>query len=350
MGVVLLDKETLKKAAFYRYERDGMVFIEMCYVDDEGLTVYKTLSKNATKDFTKKTFAGSLDKYNKTTDETESEGLKLPLGEKLLIFQMTGDPLISNSMISQQKLVNKGLTMMSHNVDIDGFRSRVLLNAMPPGEFKRDETTGKEKFVADPNGLEVGAGKIQYANGLPIVEKEEGKIKTTYTTPSIFESQPIEVDTFIKTIETASDCILEEADQKHVAISGDATASGLSREEAREEFKQSLEDTKTSLDDVMSEVGECVLAVVAYLMAQNDRYADLQVTYGSILNPGPLSAESRNAAMNEGDKKYRSRESVMEQIGITDADAMKAKIKQEEAENPPEEDPKEGPKDDPNSN
>jgi hypothetical protein len=38
--------------------------------------------------------------------------------------------------------------------------------------------------------------------------------------------------------------------------------------------------------------------------------------------------------MDEADGKYRSRESAMEQIGITDPDAMKAAIKKEQEENP----------------
>lgn len=341
MGVVVMDKKTLKKASFYRYEKDGNVYIEMCYINDDGLTVFKTLSQNDTKNFTQATFPNSLDRYNRSNGDgaSETDGLELPLNEKLLIFQMSGDAMVSSAMRSQQKIVNKALTMMSHNLDMDGFRSRVLLNAMPPGKYEKDESTGREVFVADRNGVEVGAGKIQYINGLPMTERDKDTIKQGFTTPGVFESQPISPQSFIDSADAASDCILEEADQKHIAISGDATASGESREQAREEFKQSLEDTKTDLDDIMGEVFECVLAIVAYLMGQPDRYADLQVTYSSILNPGPISSADRTATVNEGNQRYRSRENVMEMIGITDPDAMKDKIKQEEKENPPEDDP-----------
>jgi hypothetical protein len=98
------------------------------------------------------------------------------------------------------------------------------------------------------------------------------------------------------------EAILEEADQKHVAISGEAEPSGESRIQARDDFRQSLEDTKSNFDTVVSEVFETVLAVVAYLMDKEDRYKDLQVSVSSILNVGPKSIEERRVAMDEREK------------------------------------------------
>lgn len=335
-GCIIWNKETLKKASLFRYTREENVVIEMCYIDDDGDTIFKTFSKDDTETFTDSQFPTSLGKYNdgrKADQETDS--IPLPLNGQLLVFELNGESFITPAMKSQQKLVNKAYTMLSHNLDVSGFRERVYLNAMPPGEIEIDPVTQKKTFKPNPEGIEVGAGKLSYTQGVPITEREGDKIKNTLTNPGVFESDPIPVTTYIETAAAGSEAILEEADQKHIAISGDATASGESRIQARDEYQGSLEDSKSELDDTMSGCFEAVLALVAYLMGSPDRYIDLQVTFNAILNPGPVSADQRRVTMEEAEKRFRSRESAMDGIGITDPDAMKSKIKEEEEENPP---------------
>ncbi len=332
-GCVECDKKTLKFASFYRSEEDGNVFVEICYINDDGKTIFKKLSKNDSKDFAESNFKNSISKYIKDGETENSGEIELPLGGKLLVFELSGDSLVTSAMRSQQKIVNKGYTMLSHNLDMDGFRQTKILNGLPPGDFKK---VGNEMmYVPNPDGEEVGAGAITYTTGLPVTERDpDGRIKKSFTTPSVHESQPIEVTSFIDSIATASNAILEDSDQKHIAITGDAAASGESRREAREAYKQSLEDTKSDVDDCVSNIFEAVLAVVAYLMGNDDRYKDLQVTFNCILNPGPVSVEERRVVREESNEGYRSKESAMEEIGIADPDAMKEKIKTEQEENP----------------
>jgi hypothetical protein len=328
-GAVAVDRATLKRASFYRYERDGWTYIEMCYVNDAGRTVFKKFQKEGVKDYATNAGLTTLANYMGEGNGTQTpEWVELPLNEKLLVFAMTGEPFITAAMRSQQKLVNKAFTMMSHNLDVAGFRERILLNAMPPGTFK-DNGSGNTVFVPDEKGLEVGPGVLSYVQGLQQTEREEGKVTTSHLTPGVFESDPIPITTYVDTAEAASAAILEEADQKHIMISGDATTSGESRKEAREGYKGSLSDTKAPFDDVVSELFETVLAVVAYLMEAEDRYKGLQVTFNAILNPGPISPDDRRIAIEECKEHLRSRQSAMEEAGITDPDAMKAKIIQE---------------------
>lgn len=331
-GCVVVDKKTLKRASVFRYEEEGVVYIEMCYVDDDGKTVFKKLSRSDFKDFADRNFPSGIGKYMGEAAAEDSDEILLPLNEKLLVFDMTGEPFVTAAMRSQQKLVNKAFTMMSHNLDEDGFRKKKILNGLPPGKFEKNEK-GEQIYVPDPDGEQVGAGSITYTQGLPTVERDpEGRIKTSYTTPSVHESEPIDVNTFIESARAASEAILEEADQKHIMISGEAEPSGESRIQARDNFRQSLEDTKTAFDDVVSDIFETVLAVVAYLMGADDKYKDLQVTVSALLNTGPKSIEERRIAREEADNGYRSRESAMEEIGIVDPDAMKSKIMQEREE------------------
>lgn len=332
---VAWDKKTLRRASFFRYEQDGRTFIEICFVDDDGFTVFRKLSNGDAKTFAAAnlpTIAG----YIADEGEEAFDPVVLPLNGNLLVFEMDGEPLVTGAMISQQKLVNKAYTMISHNLDAAGFRERVMLNALPPGEFKQNER-GEKVFVPNPDGLEVGAGKVSFVQGVPTVERDaDGKLKQSITTPSIFESDPIPIKTYTDTVDAGSTAILEDADQLHIKMNGEADAAGISREEAREAYKSSLEDTKSALDDFVSEIFECVLAVVGYLAGAPNAYDALQVTFSAILNAGPVSADERRVSMEEADKKYRSRESAMENIGITDPDAMKAKILQEEDEAVPE--------------
>ncbi len=337
-GIVVQDKKTLKKASFYRYETNGLIFIEICYVADDGNTVFYTLSRTASAEFAQTQFTGSIGAYMANRPQVaKSAPVALPLNGNLLVFEMTGEALLSQAMLSQQRLIDKAFTMMSHNLDEDGFRQKKILNGLPPGEFKKN-TLGQDVYVPNPDGEAVGAGSISYTSGIPIIEKStDGKIKQTYTTPSVHESEPISITTYTETAAAASEAILEEADQMHISISKDATPSGESRREARESYKSSLEDTKSELDYVVSALFETVLAIVAYLMARSGRYDNLQVNFSAILNAGPVSVEERRAAKEEADDGYRSRESAMEEMNINDPDAMKARIKQEAEENKPTE-------------
>jgi hypothetical protein len=338
-GIVVFDKETLQKSSFFRYEKGGVQYIEQCYIED-GMTIFRTLTGDG---YLQQKAAAVVAPYLEKQTEDEQSPVELPLGGKLLVFEIKGNGFITPAMCSQQKLQNKAATMMSHNLDTAGFRSTMIINGMPPGEFK--EIDGKKVFVPFEEGIEFGAGQITYVSGVPTVEKDAQKdtVKTSYSTPGVHESEPVSVTTFADTIREAGDAILEDADQKHVTVGGDVEASGESLRQRREDYAGSLEDTKSDLDDVMSEVLEAVLALVAYLMNAPDKYKDLQVTFNAILNAGPVSIEDRSQATAEADGGYRTKESAMELIGITDPDAMAAAVKKQQEENP-EPDPKIDPK------
>lgn len=332
-GVVVFDKETLKKSSFFRYEKGNITFIEQCYVEN-GETIFRTLSGNG---YLEKKAEAVVSAYLDAETGEETDELRLPLEGKLLVFEIEGiedAPFVTPAMISQQKLQNKGWTMLSHTLDTDGFRSTLLGNALPPGEFV--DKDGKKVFVPSEQGFKFGPGEIQFIGGLPTVEHnaQTKTTKSSITTPTFHQSEPIGISTFADTIRETSKAILEDADQRHIAISVDMELSGVSQQEARADYAGSLEDTKSDLDDVMSDVFETVLALVAYVMNQPGRYNELQVTFSAIINPGPVSVEERAQAVSEGDAGYRTTESVMESIGISDPDAMAAAVAKQQEENP----------------
>lgn len=330
-GCVVVDKRTLKRASFYRYEDGGAVYIEMTYVDDDGGTVFKKFASTESEQFAKENMP-TLAKYHAGDSEAESDIEVYPFGGKLLLFQMKATPFVSPAMRSMQKLVNKGFTMMSHNLDEDGFRRKKILNGLPPGKFQKGED-GSQVYVPDADGEVVSAGSVSYTSGLPTVKRDkEGNLETGYTTPSVHESQPIDITTYTETIRVAGEGILEEADQMHIIISGESEPSGESRIQAKDDFRQSLEDTKSDFDDCFSEIFEAVLAVVAYLMDQDGRYDDLQVSVSANLNTGPKSIAERERAQTEAEGGFRSDESAMEEMNINDPDAMKKKITAEAEE------------------
>ncbi len=340
-GIVVFDKETLQRSSFFRYEIGGGVFIEQCYVEN-GETVFRTLRGNTALE--KKAEAVVAPYLDETTGERTDE-IRLPLNGKLLIFEIEGvneTPFVSQAMCSQQKLQNKAATMMSYGLDTDGFRSTILANALPPGEWQ--EKDGKKVYVQFEKGFKFGAGEVNFVSGIPTVEKnaEKGTTKTGALNPTISRAEPVGVTTHSDAIRESSKAILEDADQKHIAVSVDLELSGESLKQARADYAGSLEDTKSDLDEVMSEVFEAVLSLVAYLMNAPGRYNDLQVMFSAILNPGPVSIEERAQATAEADGGYRTKESAMELIGVVDPDAMAAAVKKQQDENPPEpnDDPK----------
>lgn len=340
-GIVVFNKETLQKSSFFQYQKGGILFIEQCYIEN-GETVFRTLSGNG---YLEQKAEAVVASYLDPDTNEPVEDLRLPLGGKLLVFEIEGvedSPFVTPAMVSQQKLQNKAATMLSHTLDTDGFRSTLIANALPPGEFIEKE--GKQVYVKSEKGFKFGPGEVQLVSGIPTIE-HNAQTKTTkqsVSTPSFHQSEPIGITTFADTIKETSKAILEDADQRHIAVSVDMELSGVSQQEARADYSGSLDDTKSDLDDVMSEVFEAVLSLIAYVMNTPGKYDELQVTFSAITNPGPVSVEERAQAVTEGDGGYRTKESVMELIGISDPDAMAAAVAKQKEENPdPTDDPNE---------
>lgn len=256
------------------------------------------------------------------------------LGGRLLMHELTREPLITTSAIQQQKLINKSFTMMGHNMDIAGFTERTLLNAQMPGHWVDDggATVSPEdgqRFVPDP--LFVGAGATNWFSGLPTVD---GSGVTRYETPSIVYRDPVPPEAFTATIEAARLAVYEEAKQLHVAISGDAAASGRSRVQAANDFVASLELTAREVERAVRWALETAVALASVLMGAAGRYDVVRVVAEARLAAVQPTAEDVQSEIAKFSAGLVSRESAMSGVGVEDVDAELAKIESEAGGSP----------------
>ena len=344
-AAVVTDMITMRRAGFYKYIEGGKTFIEMCYINDAGKTVIRTLTQgdNQTavaspmpqvpaptlKERFKDWRASRKSEVAGSETANTPQPIELDLGGKLLTFEIENEALVTEQVRQNQKLIDKDLTMLSHNLDLSGFRERIYRNAQPPGTTVDDPTApGGKRFI--PADLPTGATARQFVQGTVITETDRGgTVRKSLSTPEVDIIDPVPVDTYEKTERIGVRNVLEDIDQVHVLISGDADVSGESRKQARDDYQKSLEESKSELDDVGGEVMEAYLAIIAILTGKPGRYADLEVAFNAQIDPGPISGQDRELNIKEKDANIRSTESAMEYIGISDPDAMKSKIIEE---------------------
>jgi hypothetical protein len=302
-GVVIRDPLTMQKLGIYAYETvepiSGVVhrYVFLTYLDANGMTVQRTISLNHTDGTTPRTV--------------------LDLNRRLLMFEAKTKRLITEPVLRNQKLADLGCTMLGHNVIVGGFLERLILNGQVPGHWETDDATGKETFVEDP--YKMGATTISWIEGKEIGSDEAGNPKIA--TPNVIFRQPTDTKTFENTINVAYHNILSAARQVYALISGDATASGESRIQARDDFEKSLRRAKSRIDAMGRWMLETMLKMAAVLAKDPERYDGLRVAFSCKLDLGQLSSEERKVNILEVEAELRSRDNAMQQIGIDDPQA-----------------------------
>lgn len=291
-ATVITDPRTRHQAGVYAYsdtDVDNKPFdtVELVYVQD-GKTVIKIFTQEATE--------------------------PLDLGGRLTIYQMEGDPLITLPVRQQQALLNMAKTMMGRNVVLGGFLERIIFNAQLPAD-----------------ALKVGAGTTNALMGAPIYK--DGEV-VGYTNPSVNYRDPVPVTTFEDTERSAYRSILEETNQLHALIAGDATASGESRKQARADFEASLGPTTAQVERAIRWLLETLLAMGAAFAGQPGRYGDLRAVVTCRVNSGPISGDEQNQARENKAAGLLSTEGAMSRVGVDDVDAELAKIDAERAAQP----------------
>ena len=162
--------------------------------------------------------------------EIEEETIALDLGGKYSVYEMKSPSLITDSVKRAQNAINFGLTMMIRNVEVAGFRERLILGAQPPGRWEDD------KFYPD-NEFRVGPGQTAFLQGAPLHD-ELGQLKG-YTNPSVYSADPVSPQTFIDTAQAFTANIYHQFSQSHL-LGSDLQLSGVSREQARQDFETTL--------------------------------------------------------------------------------------------------------------
>lgn len=302
IGVYLFeDEETKAKKA------------DVCYLDDDGKTVLRRLTdgNDASDDF------GPYD-----------------LGGHLFLYELKRPALITDAVQSNQRGVNMAHTNMTRNTNLAGNRTTDILNGRVPGdEAKRqwatgqqaDSTTGRAQSSKGKAKIYKSApGWVNEIWGLPIYNEQGTKI-IGYTQPVVNVREPVPVDSFVGTRDHFYGCILSQCFMLHKLISGDATASGKSREQARKEYERSLKKTAVVLNAAGRWLLETELRMAAEL-ANDSTVKDLRAVFECNVEKVPISAEERQENRADLEAGVLDDEEVMRRAGVEDTGAMKKKV------------------------
>lgn len=259
--------------------------------------------------------------------EESDQDFAYNLGGRLFMESLERSPLMNEQVVSQQKLLNKTLSMKGRNMDMAGFRERVVTNAQMGGSYQAD-AQGNKVFV--PHSMPAGASSLLNLTGYVLRDKDGNE--TALANPSFQAVDPVPVTSFLQTEESAYLAILAEVNQLHYAMSNDATASGISRETAMAAYLIDLLQTKQQIDLGFAWLLETALELAATLSGQSGRYRDLRVSAESTVDPGPISPEMIRVILDLWREEKLTLRTGLNWIGIEDIDGEIAGLQAEAAE------------------
>lgn len=294
---VLTDKNTQDKLGSYYYSDVDINYLEKTWVEN-GVTILETTINNVV----------STTRHN--------------MRGNLFIFEARRPPLVSDSIISLQKLINMTLTMLGRNVVVGGNPETFFLNAMLPG--RREIVDGQERYVADP--VRTGAGAVYAVTGVPV---QDASGNQSLTTPSVTFRDPVPVTTFVDTLGNLYRTLLEEAQQLHALITGDAAPSGESRIQALADFENSLVKTAACLNSVIQWLLESALSLAAGIMGNPTMFDEYRIAVQCRTETGPVSSDMLRTLADIAERNFLSHETGLSMAGVQDTEA---EIKRVDAE------------------
>jgi hypothetical protein len=248
-----------------------------------------------------------------------------PLNGNLLLYQQEARALLSDTVLRQQKTLNKTLTALSINVDSGAWQLEVWINADLPGEEQIDRN-GKTIFKPDP--IDRGPGAFNNIVGKTVVGLDG---KETLVTPDVKWRDPVNVEMFERTTQMLALAIYSEAHQRHALLSGDAVASGEARKQALADFAMSLLKTTLTTQRAGRWLLDTALRFASALAGEPRRFDKLRPVFQCRLDLGPVSADERRMVIAEVNARLRDRGDAMRLIGVEDTEATMRLIEADEA-------------------
>lgn len=300
--VINRDSDEFTSSIEYHYTRDNHSRVEVQTIDElTNYTIFVTLDE--------------------TGKEIESETIALDLGGRFSIFEMKSPSLITDSIKRAQNAINFTMTMMVRSAELAGFRERLILGAQPPGVWDEDK-----KFIPDAE-FRVGAGQTAFLQGLPMMD-ELGGLKG-YTNPSVFSSEPISPATFIDTINAFVSAIYYQFSQSHL-LGSDLQLSGVSREQARQDFQTKLGEHS----DIVAAAISGAYGSALMMLVQEDigTYKNLDVVVTLKLNATSPLPEERDRLLKFQQAGLLSKATAMNLSGyVEDTDSEISLLNDEKA-------------------
>jgi hypothetical protein len=300
----------LYPVGIYAYtEGEDTEVAEVTYLDELGNTVIKTTADDA-------------------------QPVTMELGGRLPIFEMRRELLINDSLRRLQKKLNHAATAEQANLTTAGWITRLFFNAQMPGDFEYDSNgnivndpiTGQPKFT--PEVVTFGPEVVNFIAGIQTVDSDGNE---KYLNPQYVREEPVQPDTFLKTIASTKQAMLHLGRQAHVKLAVEAQASGESRLQARGDYENSLTLTAPQVERAFVWAVETAVSMAAFFSNEASPLETMRVTAQCQLDLGVITPKEKATALSLWDKKLISRRTALRWCGIDNPDAEIEQIKQEAA-------------------
>jgi hypothetical protein len=327
---IIVDDETQERASVFLFKRDNKDFAEIAWVERRP---------DGTRGDTVVRVVGQGDARNLNAEE-----YRWSIGGRLPVMEMKAGKLITEAVRRQQRRLNFFETSLNRNVETAGFPERYLTNAEPSGILVR-RASGAEPgpyptriidgvvYEIHPVPRVLGAGVTTEVQGVKITEREGNRTKESITTPGVHRFEPVDPQGTIHASRHAYQILLEEVNQAHILIAGDATASGVSRQQAEGDFLSDLSDTKGKAEALIRDTLAGAVAMAEYFggATESSVLKDMRITATLTLTPGAPSPDQQRVAKElrtDGDLPL---EEFLSRIGVEDVDAMIERLEQDDS-------------------
>jgi hypothetical protein len=250
----------------------------------------------------------------RTIDKDADTQFLVAIGGRITMYVIERELIITEQQHQMQKALNLCQSMIPRTVVTGGFLERIILNALPPGHWLTDAKGKKIQFVRTT--WQTGPGTTQWVRGIELPQKD-GSVQLT--TPSVTLREPSDTKPADDGKRALYQDMLEEADQAHILMNGDANASGKSRQEGRSDYEVSLTQTEAPTNGAGRWVIETILAMAEqFMMKPGTILNDWRGQFECRVNSGRVTFEERQQILRERDAGLISNETAMSQIGVLD--------------------------------
>lgn len=291
-ATVWINKNSRQPIGVFLYKDGDQEKAELTYVDALGNTVLKVLGKD-----------GDLD------------GGTLSLGQRILMYEMNRKALITPQIMSQQKSLNKTLSMKDRNDTQGGYLERFLVNIKWPTKKVKDKE-GNEVEV--PDTMYGGPGTANAVQGT-VFEDSTGKVHVQ--TPSVQFRDPVSAKTFIESADHTYLGMLQEGKQLHHAAT-DMAVSGESRKQSRESYVKDLQASANVVEGAVRWVLETGLTEAAILAGRAGAFDELRAYAQCKVDPGPVSPDDMRVAAEMKERGLWDLETAISATGADDVDSI----------------------------
>jgi len=306
---VLLDRASMRRTAVFIYapEESGAQpstsnRAEITTVQDDGSTLFRVFDDNRV------THASAFD-----------------CNGQVWVFQSTlSRPIIGDPQRRLQRIIDFLNYILPKNAQYAGFRERHMIAI----EQEKDDETG---LSVDP---ELGPGSLSFWKPTTYLDSKgderPGAAHLVIAEP--VNSSPIRGD-----IDHNVRCLLKSVHQLHTVISGDATASAVSRVQSRAQFTRALLRLKPKVEKPLRDLFETVLCLACHVSGNTgllNRYkANYRIRVDVRPDAGPLTPEEIKTIVELWKSGLLDMETAQTMIGLEDIGSIANRLASEAESN-----------------